>query len=67
MAKKSVTPTKTRTRCTVPPFVVPETTRPGYFDIATRAYELFIERGGAHGFDQEDWIRAERELQSTQA
>jgi len=30
--------------------------------IAARAYEYFLERGGAHGSDVEDWLRAEREL-----
>jgi hypothetical protein len=31
-------------------------------DIAVRAYELFEQRGGAHGHDVEDWLQAEREL-----
>ena len=30
--------------------------------IARRAYELFLERGGEHGHDLEDWLQAEREL-----
>jgi hypothetical protein len=30
--------------------------------IACRAYELFTARGGEHGHDLEDWLRAEREL-----
>lgn len=30
--------------------------------IASRAYELYLERGGDHGRDQEDWLRAEREI-----
>ena|SRR5205085_8123521 len=30
--------------------------------VARRAYELFIERGGEHGRHDEDWQRAEREL-----
>ena len=30
--------------------------------IAVRAYELFLERGGADGDDLGDWLRAEREL-----
>jgi len=33
-------------------------------EIASRAYLLFVERGGEHGRDLEDWLRAERELQS---
>jgi Protein of unknown function (DUF2934) len=31
-------------------------------EIRTRAYELYVERGGQDGFDQEDWARAEREI-----
>jgi hypothetical protein len=31
-------------------------------EIARRAYELFLARGGAHGHDLEDWFQAEREL-----
>ena len=31
-------------------------------DIARRAYELFLERGGEHGHDVEDWLRAESEI-----
>jgi hypothetical protein len=30
--------------------------------IAARAYELFLERGGLHGYDMEDWLTAEDEL-----
>ena len=30
--------------------------------IAQRAYELYLQRGGDHGQDQEDWYAAEREL-----
>lgn len=30
--------------------------------IARRAYELYLERGGSHGSDWEDWLRAEREV-----
>lgn len=30
--------------------------------VARRAYELFLARGGAHGSDVEDWLRAEREI-----
>jgi hypothetical protein len=31
-------------------------------DIAHRAYELYVQRGGEPGNDVEDWVRAEREL-----
>lgn len=30
--------------------------------IARRAYELFLARGGVHGFHDQDWRQAEREL-----
>lgn len=33
-------------------------------EIRQRAYELFQERGGQHGFDQDDWLRAEAEVRS---
>ena len=33
--------------------------------IASRAYELYIARGGTHGRDMEDWLTAEAELAST--
>ena len=31
-------------------------------EIARRAHELYLQRGGEHGKDVEDWVRAEREL-----
>ena len=31
-------------------------------EIELRAYQFYIERGGAHGQDVEDWLQAEREL-----
>jgi hypothetical protein len=30
--------------------------------IEQRAYELFVKRGGVHGYHMEDWLRAEREI-----
>jgi len=30
--------------------------------IARRAHELYEQRGGTHGNDLEDWLRAEREI-----
>lgn len=32
--------------------------------IRSRAYELYQERGGGHGRDHEDWLRAEAEVMS---
>jgi Protein of unknown function (DUF2934) len=31
-------------------------------EIRRRAYELFEQRGGTPGTEQEDWVRAEREV-----
>ena len=31
-------------------------------EIARRAHELYLQRGGNHGKDVEDWVRAEEEL-----
>jgi len=31
-------------------------------DVARRAYELFLSRGGEHGRDLEDWLEAERQV-----
>ena len=35
-------------------------------DIRARAYEMYLERGGDHGLDFDDWVRAERELKRRQ-
>lgn len=31
-------------------------------EIRQRAYEIYEERGGNHGLDQDDWYRAEQEV-----
>jgi hypothetical protein len=31
-------------------------------EIARRAHELYLQRGGEHGKDVEDWVRAAKEL-----
>jgi hypothetical protein len=41
---------------------VNEHTAPVDEEIAQRAYELYLARGGAHGYDLEDWLEAERQL-----
>ena len=48
------------------PVIATETpvTTPSSEAVACRAYELFLERGGEHGHDVEDWLRAERELRA---
>jgi hypothetical protein len=61
--------TPRRTRKSSAPVTRPRATamdqsspRPTYDDVARRAYELFIARGGAHGQDWDDWLSAERQL-----
>ena len=39
-------------------------TAPSQEEIARRAYEIYLARGGEHGHDVEDWQRAEAELTS---
>lgn len=34
-------------------------------DIRRRAYQRYLDRGGNHGMDFEDWLQAERELKKT--
>ncbi len=38
---------------------------PSSDQIAERAYQLFLARGGWHGHDMEDWLEAERQLTGT--
>jgi hypothetical protein len=40
---------------------------PSNEQIEARAYELYIERGGADGHDVEDWLAAEEELNQRHA
>lgn len=35
---------------------------PTHEQIATRAYEIWQQRGGFHGADEADWLRAQQEL-----
>lgn len=37
---------------------------PSQEDIRRRAYQRYVERGGEHGRDFDDWLHAERELRS---
>jgi hypothetical protein len=37
-------------------------TGPSDDEIRTRAYHRYLERGGGHGQDFDDWLEAEREL-----
>jgi hypothetical protein len=40
----------------------PASAEPSDEDIRLRAYHRYLERGGGHGMDFEDWLEAEREL-----
>jgi hypothetical protein len=40
---------------------------PAREEIERRAYELFLARGEVPGFDQDDWLQAERELKEPQS
>ena len=42
----------------------PESTssEPSEEEIRRRAYQRYLERGGGHGMEFEDWLEAEREL-----
>ena len=35
---------------------------PSVEEIRQRAYEIHLERGGVHGWDQDDWLLAEQDL-----
>jgi hypothetical protein len=37
---------------------------PTHAEIAVRAYELYLDRGGLPGQHEEDWLRAEIELRT---
>ena len=37
-------------------------TEPSGKEIARRAHELYVQRGGEHGKDDEGWVAAEKEL-----
>jgi hypothetical protein len=36
--------------------------QPSHDEIAARAYQIYLDRGGVDGSDQDDWLRAEQEL-----
>ena len=46
------------------PRIEPQTAQghPTREEIELRAHQIYVERGGAHGLDVEDWLQAEREL-----
>lgn len=40
---------------------------PAREEIERRAYELYLARGEEQGYDQDDWLQAERELKEGQS
>ena len=66
---------RTRTRATKPPAdkdvaadsadttSVSMASEPNEDDVRLRAYHRYLERGGGHGMDFEDWLEAKRDLQ----
>jgi hypothetical protein len=42
-------------------------TEPSIQEITRRAYGLYLERGGQHGSDVDDWVNAEKELSDASA
>ena len=61
MAKPKTDESDARADDRVPKAQAPRPTMPPA-DIARRAYHLYLARGCEHGYDVEDWLRAEREL-----
>jgi len=54
-------------RVATPPTTQPTATPPRhvpYEKIAQRAYEKWLKRGCAHGYDVQDWTEAENELKA---
>ena len=45
-----------------PPQALREAAEPSEDDIRLRAYQRYLERGGGHGMDFDDWLEAEKEL-----
>ncbi len=54
-AKPATSPARAAVAKTPPP-------EPSSEEIARRAYEIWLARGGDHGKHQEDWQQAERQL-----
>ena len=56
---------KQRCKQTTKTTAVPEAgSQPSPDKIAKRAHEMFLARGGAPGFELDDWLQAERELKA---
>lgn len=70
MAAKTTAKTTTKRPSRRPPSSSappPPVSGPTPDEIAQRAFELFLARGGQHGRHEEDWLSAERELRARTA
>jgi DUF2934 family protein len=61
-AKTSNTNEKETGKVPSTPVPVPARNGPSHEQIAHRAYEIFLARGGQPGNPEQDWLQAEREL-----
>lgn len=63
MARQQTTqPTQQQTSAIPTQVAAKPTNRTSHEQIAKRAFELFLARGGQHGRHVDDWVQAEREL-----
>lgn len=46
------------------PIVNTTLAQPTKAEVARRAHEIYMARGGSHGCDLDDWLQAERELKA---
>jgi len=44
---------------------ISESRAPSHDEVRRRAYEIYLQRGGIPGQELEDWLQAEREIEST--
>jgi hypothetical protein len=44
----------------------PQAAAPSEIEIRERAYHRYVQRGGGHGMDFDDWLEAERELKKSE-
>jgi hypothetical protein len=56
---------KTETAPVRPKEAIASSLQPTHEAIALRAHQIFLERGCEHGHDVDDWLQAEREIQTS--
>lgn len=61
-AKPPATPEKQTAKAPQTPVPIAPRNGPSHEQIARRAYEIFLARGGLPGHEEQDWFQAEREL-----